>query len=109
MDFLTYNEPFNGDIITNPPYKFAKQFVQKSLDIIKPEAKIAMFLKLTFLEGQDRRKLFDSDPPKTIYVFSKRQIYAKNGDFTNISSSAVAYAWFIWEKDFKGSPQVKWI
>lgn len=68
-----------------------------------------MFLKLTFLEGQARRKLFEENPPKIVYVFSKRVKCAKNGNFENISSSAVAYAWFIWVKGFKGEPVIRWI
>ena len=97
------------DIITNPPYSQAKEFIQKALDISTPETKIAMFLKLTFLEGQARRKLFEENPPKIVYVFSKRVKCAKNGNFENISSSAVAYAWFIWVKGFKGEPVIRWI
>ena len=68
-----------------------------------------MFLKLTFLEGQARRKLFEKYPPARIYVFSARVKCAKNGDFENIGSSAVAYAWFIWEKGFEGEPVIRWI
>ena len=68
-----------------------------------------MFLKLTFLEGQARRKLFEENPPKIVYVFSKRVKCAKNGNFENISSSAVAYAWYEFEKGYKGDSIIKWI
>lgn len=97
------------DIITNPPYKYAKEFVEHALDISMDSVKVAMFLKLQFLEGKARRELFKKYPPKTIYVFSSRVKCAKNGEFDNISSSAVAYAWFIWEKGFNGNPCIKWI
>lgn len=97
------------DIITNPPYKYAKEFVEKALEIQDDGGKVAMFLKVTFLEGQARRKLFDTTPPKKIYVFSKRVKCAKNGDFDAIGSSAVAYAWFIWEKGFVGRTIIDWI
>lgn len=97
------------DIITNPPYKYAKEFVEKALDISMDGTKIAMFLKLTFLEGQARRKLFLKAPPKTVYVFSGRVKCAKNGNFDEIGSSAVAYAWFVWEKGFKGNPTIRWV
>ena len=110
-DFLTYESKgnFDVDIITNPPYKYAKEFVEKSLDIIKDGNKIAMILKLTFLEGQKRRTMFNDNPPKIIYVYSKRMSCVKNGDFSKKDSSAVAYAWFIWEKGFKGEPIIRWI
>ena len=97
------------DIITNPPYKYAKEFVEKALDISTDSTKVAMLLKVTFLEGQARRKLFEKYPPKIVYVFSGRVKCAKNGDFDGMGSSAVAYAWFVWEKGFKGDPIIKWI
>lgn len=62
IDFLTVCEN-DRDIITNPPYKYAKEFVEKALAISPTGAKIAMFLKLTFLEGKARKKMFASYPP----------------------------------------------
>nr|DAS77023.1 MAG TPA: adenine-specific methyltransferase [Caudoviricetes sp.] len=107
-DFFEIQE-WKGDLITNPPYKIAQEFVTHALRITKNGRKIAMFLKIQFLEGQARRKMFLKYPPKKIYVFSKRIVCAKNGDFESIKSSAVAYAWFLWEKDFKGNPEIEWI
>lgn len=96
------------DIITNPPYKFAMEFCETAIERIGDGHKVAMFLKLTFLEGKARREFFRKYPPKKIYVFSSRVNCAKNGDFTN-SQSAVCYAWFIWEKNFNGLPEIDWI
>ena len=63
-DFLAIdNLAWNGNIVTNPPYKYAQQFVEKALSIIPEGQKVAMFLKLTFLEGKARRTLFRSTPP----------------------------------------------
>lgn len=97
------------DIITNPPYKYAKEFVEKALEISMDNTKIAMFLKLTFLEGQARKKMFEKSPPARIYVFSSRVKCAKNGEFEGMGSSAVCYAWFVWEKGFAGDPAIKWV
>lgn len=109
VDFLTQTEMFDGDIITNPPYRYAQEFIEKAHSLIYDNHKIAMFLKLTFLEGQKRKKLFEKYPPKTIYVFSQRIKCAKNGEFDTTGQSAVAYAWFLWQKGFSGSPIVRWI
>lgn len=100
-----------GDIITNPPYKFAKEFVEKALEVVQEGSKVAMFLKLTFLESKKRRDLFEKYPPRVIYVSSSRLQCAKNGDFEKYKNgigTAIAYAWFIWEKGFKGEPIVRW-
>ena len=100
------------DIITNPPYKIAREFVEHALEISMKNTKIAMFLKLTFLEGKARKKLFEKYPPKVVYVSSSRLQCAKNGDFQKYGKgvgTAVAYAWFVWRKGYKGDTVVKWI
>ena len=110
IDFLTYYERWNGDIVTNPPYKEAEKFIRHALDIIPNGRKVAMFLKVQFLEGKARKKLFEEYPFKTMYVSSSRIMCAKNGDFDGLkSSSAIAYAWYVWEKGFKNDPVIKWI
>lgn len=40
-------------ILTNPPYKYALEFVQHSLDLLPDGGLCVMFLKTTFLEGHD--------------------------------------------------------
>jgi len=108
-DFLDMaNTEWNGDIITNPPYALAKEFVEKAIRIIPRGNKVAMFLKLTFLEGKQRRELFRIFPPIRVWVSSSRLACAMNGDFEKYSGSATAYAWFIWQKGFKGDPIIKW-
>lgn len=113
FDFLSIeNTHWEGNIITNPPYKYALDFVYKALQIVPDGKKVCMFLKIQFLEGKARRELFRSHPPKVVYVSSSRLLCAPNGDFehaTKNGGSAVAYAWFVWEKGFKGDTIVKWI
>lgn len=115
VDFLCLDENvnFDGDILTNPPYKRAMEFVLKALEILKEGRKCYMLLKLTFLEGVERyRELFSKYPPKIIYSFPKRVMRAKNGEFEAMKQgggSAVAYAWFVWEKGYTGLPQHDWL
>lgn len=108
-DFLSEdNRQWDFDIITNPPYRYAQQFVEKALSIIPEGNKVAMFLKLTFLEGKARRELFRTAPPIRIWVSSRRLKCAMNGDFDGIGGSATAYAWFVWVKGFNGHPTIHW-
>lgn len=112
-DFLSMdNVSWVGDIITNPPYKQAVEFIRKALAVVDDGRKVAMFLKVQFLEGKERKKLFAQYPPKVVYVSSSRLLCAKNGDFETMRASggsAVAYAWFVWKKGYKGDTIVKWI
>ena len=110
-DFLYFNdEEWDGDIITNPPYRLACEFIYKALECVGGGCKVCMFLRLQFLEGQERRRLFREFPPKVVYVFSSRILCAKDGDFENDKyGSAIAYAWFVWEKGYKGYTIIRWI
>ena len=109
VDFLTQTEAYQGDIATNPPYKYAQQFVEHALELINKGRKVCMFLKLTFLEGKARKELFKQHPPKKVYVCSGRLKCALNGYFEATGQSAACYAWFIWEKGFTGKPTIEWI
>lgn len=110
IDFLkTTNIDIKSDILTNPPYKFAKEFVEKALEIQADGYYTIMFLKIQFLEGQGRKELFKKYPPKYIYVNSARQTCYINGDMSKKMSSASCYCWFIWEKGFKKEPIIRWI
>ena len=114
VNFLEYNEVIDKDIITNPPYSMAQEFVEHSMELITDGHKVAMFLKLSFLEGQGRHRMFEKYPPKTVWVSSARLGCAKNGEFKinkhgePTVASAVAYAWFVWEKGFNGIPEIRW-
>lgn len=109
-DFLLNDEPYkNGDIVTNPPYSKAVEFVKHALNKVDEGRYVCMFLKVLFLESQTRKELFSKYPLKTIYVSSTRINCAKNGDFKTYNSSAIAYAWYVWKKGYKGDTVVKWI
>lgn len=100
----------DADIITNPPYILATEFVYHALELVKNGRKVAMFLKIQFLEGKKRRKLFEEHPPKIVYVSSSRLTCAKNGDFERAKgSNAICFAWYIWEKGWRGDTVLKWI
>lgn len=112
VDFLTITKTWDGDIVTNPPYKYAVEFVKKSLEIVNTGNHIVMFLRLQFLEGKAGKKLFEINPPKYVLVSSSRILCAKNADFDGMiagGGSAIAYAWYVWEKGYTGDTILKWI
>ena len=100
-------------IITNPPFKLIQEFIEKSLDVVTDGGQVIMFAKIQLLEGKKRKELFKKYPPKYIYVFSERQTPLPNGSNLNENgkkwSSTMCFAWFIWEKDSKTEPIVRWI
>ena len=116
IDFLNYDGGYVGNIITNPPYKYCAEFINKALQILTYDrytekqnyqngSKVAMLLKLTTLESRKRyEQVFKKNPPQKIYVFVDRLQCGKNGEFKG--SSAVCYAWFVWGVYNNGTPEV---
>lgn len=110
FDFITSNIKFNGDIITNPPFKYTNEFILKALESVEDGSKVAMFLKLNYLSGKKRYKeIYSKFPPQRIYVFTGRMACAKNNKPELFKGGAMDYAWFIWEKGKYSPCELKWI
>ena len=110
LDFLEKdkNIQFEGNIITNPPYKFTSEFILRGMQILKTGNKLALFLPIRYLEGKKRRKIYTQYPPQTVYVSSGNLSCARGGDFTKSTGNAVSYAWFVWQKGHSGATELKW-
>lgn len=115
MDFLQSEQKWDGDIITNPPFKIASDFIRKSMKLLNSGNKAVMFLKIQFLETPKRAKLFKECGLKTVAVFSERICCAMNGDFDKYFKKDITgrykggtqlYAWFVFEKDYKGNATI---
>jgi methylase of polypeptide subunit release factors len=104
-DFLQENRRVNN-IVTNPPYSLGEKFVRHSLS--QTDGKVAMFLKLVFLEGLSRRQMFESSPLARVWVYSKRVTQHRNGESKQYSGM-MCFAWFVWEHGYIGEPVIKWI
>ena len=112
INFLehTYDRTFTN-VITNPPFKYMREFVEKSLEISTD--KVIMFGKIQFLEGQRRKEFLENSPLKYVYVFSERQNPMRNGSPVDENgkkwSSTMCFAWYVWEKGYQGEPIVRWL
>ena len=127
-DFLQMKKVWKGDIVSNPPYCGAVEWVQHCLDLVQEGRYVVLFMKITFLEGKARRKFFEENPPIRVWVSSSRIPCAKNGKFEKPKldkegnpvvdengnpilireSSAACYCWYVWQKGYKGYPEIRW-
>lgn len=106
VDFLQqkvdfYNYPEN--IITNPPYVKATEFILHAKQIARH--KIAMLLKLNALAGLERYVKIWTDkkfPLKKVIVLVRRP------DFSQKCSPTLEYCWAIWDKFYLSSPIIEW-
>ena len=118
--FDLFNLPYclqgkdNVCILTNPPYKYATEFVEHAIELLPNGAPCIMLLKTTALEGKGRwQRLYSKGWLKAVYQFTERLLCAKNGDFDGMKAgggSAVSYAWFVFAADGNNDPPtIHWI
>lgn len=118
MDFLATEEQWYGDILTNPPFKYAAEFVEHALCCIQEGHLAVFFLKVQFLETEKRAELFKRCGFKYLIVNSERVCCAKNGNFNTYFKQAAngayrggtqLYCWFVFQKGYSGEPTIRWV
>ena len=112
IDFLTYDYKKMFDVvITNPPFSLAKEFIEKGLKISNKH--VIMLCKIQLLEGTKRKEMFFNTPLKYVYVHTTRQATWKEGKPLDPNgkkwATTMCLAWFVWDKDYKGEPIIRWI
>lgn len=87
-------------IVTNPPYRHAHSFVLRALDLT---GMVCMLLRLAFLESERRRDILDGGHLARVHVFRDRlPMMHRAGWEGNKASSAIPFAWFVWDRRHKG-------
>jgi hypothetical protein len=109
IDFLMEWQGRAPNIVTNPPFKLAEQFVHKALEL--STGKVAILARLAWLEGIERRDtIFLNTPIARVHVFSKRlhMQRARQAEKTD-AGGMIAFAWFVWEHGYTGRPTLGWL
>lgn len=111
VDFFSEDTPITRDIVTNPPYSQATEFVLHAMERLVDGHKLACLLRLQFLEGQQRyQALLSKYPPQSVLVFTNRiRCFKLDDESATSGSSALAYAWFVWEKGRTTPPTISWL
>lgn len=108
VDFLMEWVPRAPNIATNPPFKMAQAFVDHALKLTT--GKVAMFLRLAFLEGVERGEWFPGTPLARVWVMSRR-VPMQRGRLSEVGDGhgVIAFAWFVWEHGHVGAPVLGWL
>lgn len=111
-DFLNCDLEVKADlIITNPPFSLVNDFIKVGLE--RTNRYLVYLCKIQLLETVGRKELLENSPLKYIYVHSKRQATWKNGEPLDPNgkswATTMCLAWFVWDKEYKGEPIVKFI
>ncbi len=102
-DFLMEWQPLAPNIVTNPPFRWAIEFTDRALQLTT--GKVALFLRLAFLEGVERGKWFPNTPLARVWIMSRR-VPMQRGKLQEEGDGhgVIAFAWFVWEHSHSGPP-----
>jgi len=106
VDFLAQQCAPDGVacIVTNPPFMHADAFVRHAIPLVP---KVAMLLRLAFLESERRSDILDNGTLARVLVFRNRLPMMHRANWPGpFASSAMAMAWFIWERDHRGPAEL---
>lgn len=105
VDFMECQQDQTADnIMTNPPFNISTKYTLKALQLARK--KVLILNKVTFLEGIQRRdKLFSLNKLRTAYIYGKRLQF----DPTKKGGGTIAFAWFLFDNEYNGSPTLEWI
>lgn len=110
FNFFNETESF-GTVITNPPFSLAKEFILKAKEVANN--KIMFLLPLSYLHGKERYDIIYSDrdfPLKKVYVFTRYPLLEDTvREDGKHKTGMMVYAWFVWEKGYKGNPEIAWL
>jgi hypothetical protein len=91
-------------ILTNPPYKLATEFVDHALTLCP---RVIMLCRLAFLEGERRSEILDTGALVAVHVFRNRLPMMHRDGWTGTrASSAMAFAWFVWDRNHTGGASI---
>jgi len=109
-NFLTETKQYDY-IITNPPFSIAQEFILQAKRVAKK--KFAFLLPLSYLHGKKRYDEIYCDRDyalKKLYVYTRYPMLGESlRDDGKYNTGMMVYAWFVFEKDYQGSPTIDWI
>ena len=108
VDFLQQTNEFGATaIITNPPYRWARAFIEHALALTKPHAGIvAMLLRTDYDHAATRQHLFAGCP-----VFAKKLVLTKRIIWFDgpRKSPSFNHAWYLWDWTHEGPPVLAYV
>lgn len=110
-DFLTLDMTNKGsfdNVITNPPFKEARQIVDKCLELVKDGGHVTVLHRIDWVGTQERSKWMERRGLKSLTIICKRPVWEIDGKTKNVSDTR-EYAWFVFKKGYSYPPVVKWL
>lgn len=100
FDFIRNDpDPKSWVIVTNPPFRSAFPILQNA--VASGASKVALLVRLTFLEPTDERQAWLKQNPPSQIIIMPRWSFLNNG-----KTDSATYAWIVWEREGTGTAKV---
>lgn len=112
LDFLEADPPAGvRHIVTNPPFSLQTEFAEHGISLLpRTEGKFVLLARLAYLEGIERKPIFENSPLSVVYVFSRRLPLMHRPNYNGPkSTSMLPFAWFVWNYRYDGEPRIRWV
>ena len=91
-------------ILTNPPFKLAREFVRHALTLCP---RVIILARLAFLESESRSDILDGGQLARVFVFRNRlPMMHRDGWQGPRSMNAVAFCWMVWDQFHRGPAEL---
>ncbi len=81
-------------IITNPPFYYAKEIIEKALHDVKTDGYVVMLLRLNFFGSNERLSFWERQLPIWAYVHHRRFSFTDDG-----KTDSIEYMHAVWQKN----------
>lgn len=95
-DFLDWPSSRRYDLIVgNPPYTYAREFIEKGLSLTD---NLVFILRQGFLSSGERAEFFKAHPPMAVVILPNRPSYSGDG-----KTDSADYCWVCWGRRWSGT------
>jgi hypothetical protein len=90
---------WDGDIVTNPPYRIAEEVIGHCLSIVPKGRRVVMLLRMGFYEAACRSDFFARNPPEMVLSHTRR-VKFRSADSAQLNKDHSA--WYVWTVGWEG-------
>lgn len=96
-------------VFTNPPYdRMTKDNMLNEFLRISSK-KVILLLNIFYLSSKDRKEMLENSCLRHIYIHSDRVTMYPYGEEKPKNGGTKMFAWYVWDKEYKGKPTISWI
>lgn len=109
VDVYGISDNVTDIVFTNPPYnRMTKDNMLAEFQRIAGK-KVILLLNIFFLSSKDRKEMLENSHLRHVYIHSDRVTMYPFGEEKPKNGGTKMFAWFVWDKEYRGTPSLSWI